>query len=379
MKLDKETQQLFKFVRTKLGAPIRTIQLTDDQLYDLLQMCVADYAKEIQDWLAENQWSSLYGKEISTTDFTYALTVRTMDFATDYSFWFSKEVGLQQRGDKWELKKDYIELELGKQSYLIPAGRELNKVLYCTPPTSMAAVFSNFAGLDVNFGSGSQAQFGANNGAGGMGFYMAPAFDALLIGADMNLKGRMLRSDLTYKVTAGPNGTKIIHFLSTPGSPFSFMGMPGLNSLGNSYGLSGSYVWYTYYETKGKNNLDNCRKQNPNILLTPDQVPFDKMEFSFLNEPTKTLIRQWLVAEAKILLGIIRGTNSGKISIPDAELQLDYTMLLTQGREEKEHVIKSLTERLNGMKPENIMKKNAEMAESLNNVLKYKPLAWKII
>ena len=89
----------------------------------LLNTCIEDYAEKVQNWLVENQWMNLYGKNITSTDMAYALSVRTFDMAQDYSYYFSKEVGLQQRGP-WELKKDFIEIEPGKQVYIIPAGHK---------------------------------------------------------------------------------------------------------------------------------------------------------------------------------------------------------------------------------------------------------------
>ena len=129
MKTDPELKSLFNKVRTKLGSPFREAAslLQDAQLCELLEMCVEDYAKLVQNWLIENQWSSIYGKDITTTDMAFALSVRSFDYLKDYSYWFSKEVGLQQRGP-WELKKDFITVEQGKQSYIIPSGREINKV-----------------------------------------------------------------------------------------------------------------------------------------------------------------------------------------------------------------------------------------------------------
>ena len=96
--MNAEIKSLFKKVRVKLGAPIRDVQLDDDQLSTLLETCVEDYAKLVQNWLIENQWSSIYGKDVTTTDMAFAMSVRTFDFLKDYSYWFSKEVGLQQRG-----------------------------------------------------------------------------------------------------------------------------------------------------------------------------------------------------------------------------------------------------------------------------------------
>ena len=159
-KITNEIKDLFQRVKIELGAPIRTIQLTDEQLCVLLENCISDYAEKVQNWLVENQWMTLYGKNISSTDMAYAMSVRTFDLAQDYSYYFSKEVGLQQRGP-WELKKDYIEIESGKQVYVIPAGREINSVMWMTPPVTQAALFANYAGIDVGFGGGYAQMAGA--------------------------------------------------------------------------------------------------------------------------------------------------------------------------------------------------------------------------
>lgn len=105
-----EIRHLFDIVRVKLGAPIRTIQLTDDMLCALLETCVGDYAEKVQNWVIEQNWLNLYGKNTffqKPQDLAFALTTRTMDFSRDFSYWFSREVGLQQRGN-YELKKRFL-------------------------------------------------------------------------------------------------------------------------------------------------------------------------------------------------------------------------------------------------------------------------------
>ena len=134
-KITDEIQSLFRKCRSELGAPVVDVELKDEQLCDLLEMAIEDYAEKVQNWLIVNQWATLYGKDVSNTDMAYALSVRTFDMSRDFSYWFSKEAGLQQRGP-WELKKDFFTVEEGKQSYLIPAGREINSVMWCNPSTS---------------------------------------------------------------------------------------------------------------------------------------------------------------------------------------------------------------------------------------------------
>ena len=119
----------------------------------------------------------------------------------------------------------------------------------------------------------------------------------------------------------------------------------------------------------------NCMLENrDDVIITPDQVPLSEMKYELMNYPTQQIIRRLLVAEAKILLGNIRGYASGEVRIPNAEMKLDYSILLEQGKSEKESVLNDLKERLDRMTPWNLMEKQATMNEKLLEVLKAKPL-----
>jgi len=370
-----EIKHLFRKVRTALGAPIRSVELTDDMLCDLLDTCIEDYSEKINNWLVENQWATLYGKNVSNTDMAFALSVRTLDMMKDYSYWFSKEVGLQQEGP-WELKKDFITIEKGRQVYVVPSGRTINKVMYVNPPTSQAALFANYGGIDIGFGGG-YAQLGGGAYGPVGGFYTAPAADVAYLATDLQYKNRLLRCDLTYKVTAGPNGTHLIHLMSTPGSKLSFGYMGGV---GGGLGLVGCEVWYTYYDTASAEDIDECVRANAgDVILTPDQVKLSTIDYAFLNDPTKTIIRQLLLAKAKQTLSLIRGKFSGKVNIPQAEMTMDYQMLNQQGKEEWDATMKSLEERLARMKPSAIMEEQAKLMESTINVQKNIPLSIYLI
>lgn len=128
MVLTEEVKSLFRTVRTLLGAPIRAVQLEDEQLCDLLDVAIGDYAEKVQNWVIETQWLNVQNKNTfqfqNASELAYAMTIRTMDWSRDYSYWFSREVGLQQRGS-YELKKDFFQVEKGKQVYIIQLGVKL--------------------------------------------------------------------------------------------------------------------------------------------------------------------------------------------------------------------------------------------------------------
>lgn len=369
-----DREKLFRQFKHSLGAPIREIEVPDEVLCTLLEISIEDYAMYVQEWLIEHQWSSLLGQSIDTTDMAFALSVRSFDFMTQYTYAYSKQVGLQTRGP-WELKKDYVDIEAGRQVYQIPAGREVNEVLWITPPPTSQALLANYGGIDYGFGGGF-AQTGGGTGTGGpgfsrMGYYIAPAFDILLTAADMNLKNRIVRSELVYKITAGPNGTKLLHLMSTPGSKLSFG--QGIGSVGSTINMTGCQVWYHYYDTT-PDNVDDCKADNPDIIKMPNQVPLSRLEYKDFNEPTKTLIRQLFIAEGKKALGRTRGKFGGIVGPPEAERTMDWESLLSEGNEEKKAVLERLDARLLRLSTTSQLERGANEAENLNKALKFQPM-----
>jgi hypothetical protein len=371
-----EKDKLFRQFRHSVGAPIRQIEVTDEMLCTLLEICIEDYAQYVQEWLIEHQWQSILGKSIDTTDMAFALSVRSFDFMTQYTYAYSKQTGNQTNGP-WELKKDYVEIEAGRQVYQIPANREVNEVLWITPPATSQALLANYGGIDYGFGGGF-AQTGGGTGTGGpgfsrMGYYIAPAFDILLTAADMNLKNRIVRSELVYKITAGPSGTKLLHLLSVPGSKLSFG--QGIGGVGSSINMTGCQVWYFYYDTTPE-NLDDCKNDNPDIIKTPNQVPLSKLDYADFNEPTKTLVRQLFIAESKKALGRTRGKFGGIVGPPEAERTMDYETLISEGNEEKKAVLERLDARLDRLSSTKQLERGANEAEFLNRSLKFRPLGF---
>jgi len=381
---NEDKERIYKQFRVSVGAPLRNIEITDDMLCTLLGMAIEDYAQYVQDWLIEHQWQSLLGKNMDTNDMAFAMSVRDIDLSQQYAYAYSKQTGLQQRGP-WELKKDYVTIEVGKQVYQIPAGREINQILWITPPTTQMALFANYAGIDYGFGGGF-GQIGTGAGSGGYGaggtggYYSTPAYDVLLTAGDLNLKNRLLRSELVHKVTAGPNGTRLLHLISTPGSKLSFghsVGGVGAGGGSSSINIAGCQVWYHYYETTPE-NVDECRLDNPDIIKLPNEVPLSKLDFSTFNEPTKILVRQLFVALAKITLGRTRGKFGGIVGPPNAERTMDFESLLSEGNEEKVALLERLDLKLERLSSTKQIERAADESENLNRHLKHIPMGWYV-
>ena len=367
---NEERERLYTRLRHVLGAPLRSVELEDEQLDTLLEFSIEDYSQYIQDWLIESQWTSLWGLNVETQSLSNAFMTKSLDYETRYTYAYSKIVGLQAGGDS-VMKKDYIQLVPNQQIYEIPAGREINELLWFSPATLNNTMFDpwSFGSLGVGGGlggGGGLAQMGNMAGS----YFMMPAFDMLLRMQEINIQRRIIVGDLTYRITALPGGKKAIHLMNTPGSKFDF---------GNST-LAKGKVWYWYYPTN-ENDRDRCLKENPDIIKMPSDVPFEKVSWTELNNPSQIWVRRWFVASAKELLSKVRGKFSGNLKTPDGDLTMDFQSLATEGKDEKTKLLDELigTEgRLTRLKPEKVMEREAAIAENLNKTLKFRAMPRQI-
>jgi hypothetical protein len=354
-----ERSKLYKRIRNLLGAPLRGVELDDEMMDSLLELSIEDYEQHIQDWLIESQWTSVYGLNLDEQSVTRALTVRDMKWEDSYTYAYSKIVGLQAGGD-WVLKKDYIDLVPNQQIYEIPAGRELNELLWFARPELDAAYFDPFMGGFGGFGG-----IGLGGGAGfsQMGttgnYFITPAFDILLRMADIQMKRRIITGDLTYRVTALPEGKKAIHLMNVPGGKFDFGNMRR-----NEY-----RVWYWYYDTYDR---EDCLEANPDVVRLPSDIPLEKLRWDKINAPAKTWVRRWFTAYCKETLARVRGKFSGNLKTPDSELTLEYQSLQTEAKDEKTMLWEELKARLERLRPEKMMEQKALQAENLNKLLKFR-------
>ena len=354
-----QRSKLYTRIKHLLGAPLRGVEITDEMMDSLMELSIQDYAQNVNDWLIEAQWTSLYGLNLDEQSVTRAFITRSLDWETQYTYAYSKIVGLQAGGDS-VLKKDFITLVPGQQIYEVPAGREINELLWFSRAELDAAFFDPFMG---GFGGFGGVGLGGGAGFSQMGsqgnYFITPAFDMLLRMQDINIKRRIISGDLTYRITALPEGKKAVHLMNVPGGKFDFG-----NIQYNQY-----VVWYWYYETDDR---ETCLAENPDIVRLPSDIPIDEMLWDELNNPAQTWVRRWFTAYVKESLGRVRGKYLGNLKTPDSEIQMEYDSLLTESKDEKSKLIEELTQRLERLRPDKMMERQANEAENLNKSLQYR-------
>jgi len=356
-------QKLFTQIKHLLGAPLRGIELEDEMLDTALELSILDYGQYVQDWLIENQWSSLYGQDVDVVSLTSAFLTRDLSFETSFTYAYSKIVGLQA-GGPYELKQDFITLVKDQQIYEIPAGRELNELLWHTRAELNESFIDPFLGPFGGMG-GNMGMGGAQMGIQGS-YFLMPAFDILLRMQDRNLKNRMIGGDMTYRVTAGAggiHGPKYVHLYNVPGGRFDFG-----NIMTNQ-----SRVYYWYYDS-GPENRDECLLKNKDIILLPSDVTMDEMSYNELNTPAQAWVRRYFFAKSKEMLGRVRGKFGGNVKTPGSEIVMEFDSLLSESKDEIAKLVEELTLRLERLRNDKMLERKALEAENLNKSLNFRPM-----
>jgi len=363
-----ERNKLFLRVKHELGYPLRPFEITDEMMISFLEMVVEDYSSFVNNWLIQQQWIVLEGMSKETGDFLAAFTNKANTYMESFTYAYSRQVGLGTNAPAaqgWELKRDYIICSAHTQHYLIPAGRELNEVLWETPPEIDSGLVDPFA-----MNAWAPGMVGWSY-LGRPAMYVQPTFSTLLAAQDRRMKQRVLQSILTYRVTGLASGEKILHLYPIPGDRHEITGAWGKH-------YAGRKVWYWYYDTKPEDR-DKCLEENNDIIKLPSDPPTSILEWTKMNDVAHQQIRNLLVAKTKMVIGNVRGFYSGELGVTEKQLTMDYRHLLDEGTKLKDDTEKLILEQLAYLSQENMVKVRAEIAENVNKERGYQPPMFPII
>ena len=135
---------------------------------------------------------------------------------------------------------------------------------------------------------------------------------------------------------------------------------------------SGTYkLWFEYIVESDRSNP--LGPDNGAGISDSSNVPYNNMEYSFINDPGKQWIRKYTLALAKEMLGIVR-SKYGSIPIPNAEVNLDGDTLRTEASVEKENLITQLREELEALSRRNMLERQKEESEFQQDIISRSPL-----
>jgi|TARA_R110002167_G_scaffold308918_1_gene513712 hypothetical protein len=336
----------------RLGYPIMSVELQSGSFYACFEESTTEYSAQVNQFNIKDNLLHLTG-QATGSNVTHKRVTPTMGSSVFISRQYGTEASV---GGNVDIKKGSISITSGTQEYdlnsLFVDGSgsgsiEVKRVYYEGTP-AMQRFFDPYA--TTGYGTINMVEgFGFGNSSPAVSFTLMPIFEDLLRVQAIELNDSIRKSAYTFtlvnnKLRIFPNPT------------------------------SDSTIYFDYVNTSDRDNpLFTEYSGSVDVVSDYSNVPYDNMEYQFINDVGKQWIRKYGLALTKELLGIIR-SKYASLPIPGAETTLDGDALRSEAAAEKEALVTQLREMLDQMSRKALLEADKDEAEFLNEKLNKVPI-----
>ena len=347
-----EAPKFATWAAKRLGYPISSVELQDTQFYTCLEESITEYSAQVNQFNIRDNLLTLTGQSTGS-NLTHKRVTPNLGRSVFLSEAYGTEAGV---GGLVDIKSGSIDILSGSQDYDVnklfadvsESGNaiELRKVFYDSTP-AIQRYFDPYAAA----GGGSlnlMDQFGWGNYSPAVTFLMMPAYADLLRIQAIEFNDQIRKSAYTFQLRNNK-----LRIFPRPTKAFK---------------LNFNYV----KRSDRDNSIITEHSGSENVISDFSNVPYNNMEYQYINHVGRQWIRKYGLALSKEMLGVIRG-KYGTIPIPNAEVALDGDTLRSEASAEKEFLITQLREMLDQTSRKAMLEADKDEAEFLQEKLKKVP------
>lgn len=340
-----------KFAASRLGYPIVGIELQSGSFFTAFENAITTYGNEVYSYLVRDNQLSLEGSNIFDGELNEVLVTPNFNTIIRLSEQYGSEAGV---GGNLTYYTGEVTLTSSISSYdlkewaneqNISGSIEVKRVFYESPP-AVQKFFDPYVG--TGFGSQNlfnSLGFGAFSPA--VNFLMMPtSFDLQTIQA-IEFNDQIRKSSYSFELR-----NNVLKIFPVP------MG-------------TGGKMKFEYIKTNERID-SSVDRGNTNVVTNVSNTPYANPIYSKINSIGRQWIFEYGIAIAKEMLGLVRG-KFDNIPIPDSEVTLNHSSLLSQAATEKERLIESLKKYLDETSRKELLKRKSEESEFHNKELNMVP------
>ena len=346
-----EAPQFATWCARRLGYPIMSVELQDIQFYACFEESISEYSAQVNQFNIKDNLLHLTGQPTGSS-VTHKRVTPTMGRSVFLSKQYGTEAGV---GGDVDIKKGSIQVTSGSQEYDLNTmfadvshseAIEVKRVYYEGTP-AMQRFFDPYA--TTGYGTQNMIEgFGFGNYSPAVSFTMMPIFEDLLRVQAIEMNDSVRKS--AYSFTLVNNKLRVF---PDPDADKT--------------------VWFDYVVTSERDNpLITQYSGSADVVSDFSNVPYDNMQYQFINDVGKQWIRKYGLALSKELLGMVR-SKYGTIPIPNADTSLDGDTLRAEASAEKEGLISQLREILEQTSRKAMLEADKDEAEFLQEKLSKVP------
>jgi len=348
-----EAPKFANWAAKRMGYPIMEIEMQDVQFYACLEESISEYSSQVNQFNIRENLLSLRGQATGSS-VTHKNVTPNLAGNIRIAEQYGTEAGV---GGTVDFKSGSIQVSSGSQVYDLNAlwadvsesgqAIEIRKVYYEASP-AVHRYFDPYAGT----GAGSYNMldgFGWGGMTPAVQFMMMPIYADLLRIQAIEFNDQVRKSAHTFELRNNK-----IRIFPNPTTTYK--------------------LWFEYILKSDRDTpLQTRHGETSNVVSDYSNVPYDNMQYQYINDVGKQWIRQYGLALSKELLGMVR-SKYGSIPIPNAETSLDGETLRSEAATEKEALITQLRETLEASSRKMMMEADTEESQHLQDKLGKIPL-----
>jgi hypothetical protein len=355
-----------------VGYPIMDVELIDINFYNAFESAVIEYSNQVNQVNITNNLLNTLGintgsKFLTNSGFSDTLIGSSLSYITKLSKAYGTEA---DSGGNVKWHSASIDIRDGVQTYSIRAAVskslgieltnsssiEIKRVLHNVPP-AIVRYFDPFVGT----GMGSQNLLDSFDFGGfspSINFMMMPIHQDLLRLQTIEFNDKIRKSHFSFE----------LH-----GDDIKLFPVPGTQGTAATPYFKNVWFEFLFEEDKANDALlfGNTAVMN-SVVSDASNIPYTYQKYSQINDVGRAWIYRYGAALVKEMLGYVRGKYSS-IPIPNAEVTLNGTDLVSQGQTEKETLITQLREFLEKLTKESMMTRQQAENDALNEILSKVP------
>ena len=340
------------FASQRLGYPIIDIELQDINFYTALEEAITTYGNELYAYQAQENFLSFQGASLTIASANNSLPqpnlASTIRLADQYGVeagvggnvtWYSASIDLYPGVQDYNLTEWAVQLgvEIGDL--------EIKRVFYEAPP-AIVRYFDPYAGT----GTGMMQlldSFGFGGYSPAINFLMMPMnYDVQKLQA-IEFNDQIRRSQYSFELI-----NNNLRIFPIPGRAMEKL--------------------YLQYIKKSDRNNPYVDSGNGGVITNISQVPYQNPTYAQINSIGRSWIFEYGLAIVKEILGYVRGKYSS-IPIPNAEITLNQSDLITAATSEKQALIERLRAYFDESSRQKLLERKSLEADYLNKELNYVP------
>ena len=339
----------------RLGYPLSEIELQAINFYAVFEEAITEYGAQLNTYNIRDNMLNLYGsatgsnlsgQKVSTNlggiielSNEYGVEAMTGGNVTYYtgSFAVVNNKQIYDLGDP-----NIVKLENGT-----PGTTQIEiKRIYHEAPPALARFFDPFIGTGIGTQQMLDA-FGFGSYSPGVSFMMMPVYADMLRLQAIEFNDAVRRSAYSFQLS-----NNRIRIFPIP---------------------NGTAYTRVHFEYIVKAERSNPLKGATGTVSDFSNIPYQDVTYSFINVVGRQWIRRYSLALSKEILGYVRG-KYGSIPIPNAEITLNGSDLISAAQTEKEGLITELKEILDSMSRQSQLERKQAEADALTMQLNKVPL-----